>query len=247
VKASALVVDDEPLARLWLNNLIRDVPWLAVVGEAADGPAAVSAIDALKPEIVFLDVQMPGLSGLEVLERARHRPAVVFTTAFDRYAVTAFEVSALDYLLKPFGQARFEEAVERVRRALDLAHGPTALERARGSLQGTGPLARLFVRHRGRILPIAAADIDRIEAQDDYVMVHAAGRRHLVHVPLAALERRLDPARFIRAHRRHIVNVDKVTALVPQGDGRLEIQLADGTSLVASRTRSRELRQRVRA
>jgi two-component system, LytTR family, response regulator len=242
VKVQALVADDEPLARLRLQGLIRGVAWLECAGESADGESAVRMIDALRPELVFLDVEMPGLSGLEVLERIQHRPAVIFTTAFDRYAVTAFEVSALDYLLKPFGEERFREAVERARRALDLEAPPSTLERARGSLPA-GSLSRLFVRHRGRIVPVAVRDIDRLEAQDDYVMIHTAEGRHLVHLPLNELERRLDAARFVRVHRRHLVNIDRLAALVPFGDGRLELELRDGTRVLASRARSRELRQ----
>ena len=245
MKVSCLIVDDEPLARVRLRDLISDVPWLECVGEADSGEAAVRAVDALRPELVFLDVELPEFSGLEVLERACHRPAVVFTTAFDRYAVTAFELMALDYLLKPFGRTRFEAAVERARQALDVGERAPALERARQALAATGPAARLFVRDRGRIVPLALRDVVRLEAQDDYVLIHAAGRRHLVHVSLSDLERRLDPARFLRVHRSHLVNADYVAELIPLGDGRLEVRLRDGTRLPASRARSKDLRRLV--
>jgi two-component system LytT family response regulator len=245
MKVSALVVDDEPLARRKLRELVDDVPWLACVGEAADGDAAIAAVDTLRPDLLFLDIELPGPSGLEVLARVRHRPTVIFTTAYDRYAVAAFELHALDYLLKPFGRGRFEAAVERARMCLDAA-GPSTLERGRQALAvPAGPVARLFVRDRGRIVPLAVRDVVRLQAEDDYVAAHAGGRSYLVHLPLAELERRLDPDRFLRIHRSHVVNLDHVEAFEAQADGRVEVVLKDGLRLVASRTRSRELRGRV--
>jgi two-component system, LytTR family, response regulator len=243
MKVSALVVDDEPLARRKLRELVDEVSWMACVGEAADGEAAITAVDALRPDLVFLDIELPGPSGLEVLARVRHRPTVIFTTAYDRYAVAAFELHALDYLLKPFGRARFEVAVERARLTLDAA-GSSALERGRQAL-AAGPLARMFVRDRGRIVPLAVRDVVRLQAEDDYVAVHVGGRAYLVHLPLAELERRLDPERFLRIHRSHVVNLDQVDAFEALPNGRIEVLLRDGTRLVASRTRSRELRSRI--
>jgi two-component system LytT family response regulator len=243
LKVTCAVVDDEPLARLRLRDHVLQVAWLDLVGEAADGPQAVRMIDARRPDIVFLDIELPGLSGLEVLERACHRPAVIFTTAFDRYAVAAFELMALDYLLKPFGRERFEVAIERVRHSLDLVAPGQSLERARQALSGGDALRRLFVRERGRIVPIALGEIERIEAQDDYVLLHAAGRRHLVHVTLRDLERRLDPDRFLRVHRSHLVNLEHVAELRRGADGRIEVRMRDGTGLLASRDRSRTLRR----
>jgi two-component system LytT family response regulator len=242
MKVTALIVDDEPLARIHLQDLIGAVPWLTCVGEAVDGESAIRSIDSLRPELIFLDIEMPGPSGLAVLERIRHRPAVIFTTAFDRYAVTAFEVSALDYLLKPFGEARFEAAVERARRTFDTGQWPATIERARSALAEPGAMARIFVRQRGRIMPISLVDVDRLEAQDDYVVVHVGGRQHLVRVPLGELVRRLDPERFVRVHRCHVVNIERVVAIAPHGDGRLDVRLRDGTVLTASRSKSRELR-----
>lgn len=243
--ATALIVDDEPLARRKLLELLSEAEWLRAVGEAADGETAAREIDRLEPHVVFLDIEMPGLSGLRVLERCRHRPVVVFTTAFDRYAVTAFELEALDYLLKPFGRDRFQAALRRVREALERPD-PEALERASRALAGARePVDRIFVRDRGRIIPIGVAEITRLEAEDVYVAVHAAGRRYLVHLALQELERNLDPSRFVRIHRCHVVNLDFVAAFRPMEDSRLEVEMKDGTRLAASRARSKELRDRV--
>jgi two-component system, LytTR family, response regulator len=243
----ALVVEDEPLARRQLRELAADIPWLSFVGEAVDGASAVRAIDELRPDLVFLDIRLPELSGLEVLGRVAHEPAVIFTTAFDEHAVAAFELGALDYLLKPFGRDRFLSAVDRARRTLasrlDENEDDSTLVRARTALGTTaGPVERVFVRDHGRIVPIPVREIVRLEAEDDYVAVYARGRRFLVYLSLGEFERRLDPERFLRVHRSHVVNLDYVAALVPFDAARLQVEMRDGTKLMASRTRSRELR-----
>ena len=244
----AVIVEDEPIARTQLRELLGDVDWIECVGEAADGMTAVSVIDTVKPDIVFLDIEMPELSGLEVLRRIEHDPAIVFTTAYDKFAVAAFELEAIDYLLKPFGRDRLFAALERVRRAVreegDVTVGRRAHE-ALNQLSGTEPLTRIFVRDRGRIVPIAVRDIERLEADDDYVAVHSRGRRYLVYLNLSEFEARLDPAVFLRIHRSHIVNLDCVAALSNYDATRLQVELRDGTKLLASRTRSRELRHLV--
>jgi two-component system LytT family response regulator len=237
-----LIVEDEPLARQQLGEMIDEVPWMQCVGEAASGTTAVRMIDELEPDLIFLDMQMPELSGLEILERISHDPGVIFTTAFDQYAVSAFELGALDYLLKPFGRERFGAALERARRSLDAGPGESVRERVTTALGAQGPVPRVFVRDRGRILPIPTTEIERLEAEDDYVALFARGRRFLVYVPLGDLERRLDPERFLRVHRSHIVNLDHVSALVPYDATRLQVEMRDGTKIMASRTRSRELR-----
>jgi two-component system LytT family response regulator len=246
----ALVVEDEPLARRTLREILADVPWIECVGEADNGARAVEMIDTLKPDLVLLDIEMPELNGLQVLDGISHEPAVIFTTAYDRYAVSAFELEALDYLLKPFGRERCLAALERARRALpttgagaDTAPASSVVERARHVLGDSGILTRLFVRDRDRIVPVATADIERLEAADDYVDVHTKARSYLVYLTLNDFERRLDPERFIRVHRAHIVNLDFVKQLVPFDGSRMQIEMRDGTRILASRTRSKELRQ----
>lgn len=236
---SVLVCEDEPLARLHLRGLIEATPGLLWVGDAADGASAVTLIDRLRPDLVFLDIQMPELPGIAVLERITHRPAVIFTTAFDSYAVQAFELGAVDYLLKPFGPERFATAVSRAERALAAEEQSPVVDRIR-AVQGT--LSRVFVRERGRIVPVAVTDIERLEAEDDYVAIVTRGRRHLLTITLASLLERLDGRRFVRIHRSHVVNLDYVAALAPFDAGRLSVEMRDGTRITASRSGTQALR-----
>jgi len=238
---STVVCEDEPLARSYLSDLITAAPALALCGEAADGLAAIALIARLRPQLVFLDIRMPELDGLSVLARLPYQPSVIFTTAFDTHAVQAFELGAVDYLLKPFGLDRFELAVTRVTRALTAADEvPAAHERIP---QLGAPVTRLFARERGRIVPIVVRDIERLEAEDDYVTLHLRGKRHLLTITLAALLERLDPRLFIRIHRSHAVNLDAVASMEPYDAGRLCVTLRDGTRLTASRSGTQALRQ----
>lgn len=237
-----LIVEDEPLARRRLRELIRDVAWLECIGEAITGRAAIAAIDELQPDLVFLDIQLPGCSGLDVLARVHHTPAVIFTTAHDQFAITAFELAALDYLLKPFGRDRFARAIERARPLLQRHGGTDAAQRAREALS-EGPLPRLFVRDAGRIVPLRVASIEWLQACDDFVIVHAGGRQFRVNLTLSDLERRLDPRMFVRIHRSHLVNLDHVTSWTPYDGSRLQITLRTGRTIMASRQRSRALRE----
>ena len=241
-RITALIADDEAPARKRLRDLLGPVTWVEVVGDTADGPATIEAVDRLEPDLLFLDLQMPGCDGLEVVRRIAHQPAIVFTTAHNRYAVAAFELGAIDYLLKPFGRERFALALERLRDVRSRRAEPRVTERTAEALNPSARLSRLFVRTRGRIIVIPIGDIQRFEARDDYTALFAGTQRHLVHLRLADLEQRLDPATFARVHRSHIVNLDFVEAMIPNEDGRLEVVLRDGTRLMASRSRSRELR-----
>jgi two-component system, LytTR family, response regulator len=239
---TALIIDDEPLARKKIRELIASVPWLECVGEVGDGATAVSAIDEQQPDLVFLDIRMPRLSGLEILRRVKHVPAVIFTTAYDQYAVTAFELAAIDYLLKPFGRERLLRAIERVRSSI----GPTAASEAAARTReafSAGVTQRLFVREAGRVIPLRVADIVRLEAADDFVIIHTATHRYRMGVPLQQVEQRLDPQQFIRVHRSHIVNMDHVATLTPYDGSRFQVRLRNGTEIVASRQCSRALRE----
>lgn len=239
----AVLVEDEPLARENLREYASGVPWLTLVGEAGDGAEAVRLIDRLEPELAFIDVCLPELSGLEVARSILHRPEIVFTTAYDRFAVAAFEVGALDYLLKPFGRQRFQAMLRRVSRRLGQTAVPAA-ERA-GTAFGS-PLRRLFARIRGGgVVPIPVPTIRHIQASGDYVVVHSDAGRHLLKVGIAELASRLDPEQFCQVHRSHVVNLEAVALLRPFDERRLLIKLRDGTEIVASRAASERLRRLV--
>ncbi len=235
------VCEDEPLARLHLREMIHASPRLRWVGEAADGRSAVTLIDDVKPQLVFLDIRMPELDGLAVLARLAHQPTVVFTTAYDAHAVTAFELGAVDYLLKPFGRERFATAVSRAARQIDAGDAPEVALADRLPAAGA-PLVRLFARERGRIVPIAVNEIERLEAEDDYVAVFTKGRRYLLTITLTALLERLDARRFVRVHRSHAVSLDAITSMTAFDAGRLSIEMRDGTRITASRSGTQLLR-----
>jgi two-component system LytT family response regulator len=241
VKVTVLVVDDEPIARAGLKAMLSGFDWIEVVGEAADGQSAVQAIETLRPELVFLDVQMPGLLGTDVPRHIDHRPFVIFTTAYSQHAVTAFELGAVDYLMKPFGPARLAAAMERVRGAIGQPSSVDAIERLSGALGG-GPITRLFARVGNAIVPIPVDRVSRLEADGDYVVAHVGSSRHLLHLSLSRLVTRLDPKRFAQVHRAHVVNLDHVRAFKRDGRGNLEAELNDGTRVPVSRPRAQELR-----
>ena len=245
---TVLVVEDEPVAAETLRDYLADADDFECVGEARSGPDAVEALEELEPDVLLLDVELPGASGVEVLLRSEHDPAVIFTTAYDRHAVTAFELGAFDYLVKPFGRERFGEALERVRQRMEGAPEqeaePSASRRARTALSGEDPLERLFVRSAGSILPVDVDDVVRLEASGDYVRVHLPEDSHLVSLSMAEFERRLDPGRFLRVHRSHMVNLDRVARVEEHDRRRLEVHMEDGSAVVASRSGSRDLRER---
>jgi two-component system LytT family response regulator len=240
----ALIAEDEAPARESLREYLAETPWIDVVAEAVDGRSALALAEEQKPDLLFLDVRLPELSGLEVARRLRHSAEIVFTTAYDRFAVAAFEIGAVDYLVKPFGRERFAAAAERVRVRLSQT-GIAATDRVRSSF-APGPLARLFARHGDHIVPIPVETIARVQAQGDYAEVHAAQGVFLLHVTLGELAVRLDPGRFRQVHRSHIVNLDAVAHMRPYDDRRLAITMKDGTLVVASRAASEDLRRLAR-
>ena len=239
-RVSTLIADDEAIARSGLRSILSGYEWLSIAGEAANGIIAAEMIDRLQPELVFLDIQMPGLTGIEILSRVSHQPFVVFTTAYAEHAATAFELGALDYVLKPFGAERIDKALDRVRAAIG-EPAPSPAERLREALSA-GPMSRLFVRTGNGIIPVLVSEVMRFEAAGDYVTAFTARARYLIHVSLNRLESRLDPAKFARVHRAHIVNLDHVAAFRKQSRGFVA-ELGDGTRIPVSRERARDIRE----
>jgi two-component system, LytTR family, response regulator len=238
----ALIVDDEPFARERVRRLLGDAPDIEVIGECPDGFRAVADITALGPDLVLLDVVMPGKDGFEVLDELRGAaPAVIFLTAHDRFAIRAFEAAALDYLLKPFDEQRFALALDRARRAL----GGSGRDRLRPVAFTPGGLTRLVVRHAGRIRFVKITEVSHITAEANYVCVHAGGEVHLVRETLGALEAELDPARFVRIHRATIVNLDRVRELEPMFNGQYAVVLDDGARVTLSRRYRPHLERRL--
>jgi two-component system LytT family response regulator len=236
-----LIVDDEPIARRGVRQQLQSESDVDVIGECGDGAAAIEAISELSPDLVFLDIQMPEVGGFDVVEAigVARMPAVVFVTAYDEHALRAFDVHAVDYVLKPIDRHRFRTAVERARGRL--AHATTALDRrvadALGVL-GRPPsdyAKRLAIKGDGRVMLVDVDEVDRLEAAGNYVEVHTAARHHLLRETLTSLEARLDPARFVRVSRSSIVNSSRVRELQPMFNGDFVVVLRDGTKVAGSR------------
>jgi two-component system LytT family response regulator len=246
-KIRALVVDDEPLARRRLRKLLARDAEVEAVGECADGYEAIAAINAHDPDLVFLDVQMPEIDGFAVLERIRpkHAPLVVFVTAYDSYALRAFEVSAVDYLLKPFDRKRFEQALRRAKARLSTASGSDLRERTLALLEELRAHAshseRLLIKSGGRAFFLKTDELDWIEAEGKYVRLHAGRESYLLREAMGNLEAQLDPKKFLRIHRSTIVNIDRVKELQPWFHQDYRVILRDGTELVLSRGCRRKL------
>jgi two-component system LytT family response regulator len=243
-----LIVDDEPLARRGIRQLLAPYPEFEVAGEARNGREALRLLEALKPDLLFLDIQMPGLDGFGVLRAygIERMPIVVFVTAYDEFAVRAFEAQALDYLIKPLSESRFRTTMGRVRERLRVADALATAARLTALLKGLPvPAAghRIAVPTDDGEMLLDPGEIDWIEADDYYAAVHASGRRYRVRESLAALELRLDSARFVRVHRSAIVRLDQIRELrQAPGGGGSEILLRDGTRLPVSRRRQSDLR-----
>ncbi|HEU4585015.1 MAG TPA: LytTR family DNA-binding domain-containing protein [Gemmatimonadaceae bacterium] len=254
-----LIVDDEPLARSRLRKLLSAEDGVEIVGECASAEEAIGVIESALPDLVFLDVQMPGMDGFEMLAKLETPalPAIIFVTAFDDYALRAFEVHALDYLLKPYSRARFVDAFRRAREQLERESaaaadrrllGLLAELRARESGGAAVPAAaheheRLVVKADGRMFFVRPADIDWIEASANYVRLHARGESYQLRESMKNMEERLPRNSFVRIHRSAIVNLDRVRELQPWFHGEYVVILADGTKLTASRVYAGRLRE----
>jgi two-component system LytT family response regulator len=234
-KIRTLIVDDEPLARSNLLVLLRRDPLIEIVGECGSGAEALAEIRAAKPDLVFLDVQMPECDGFDVLELLGKDlpPAIVFVTAYDQYALRAFEAGALDYLLKPFDNARFERALDR------------AKQRLARSDDAPAQLERLAIKSVGQVSFVKVSEIDWIEAADYYACLHVGSKTHLLRRSMAELEQELDPAVFARIHRSTIVNLDRVRGLKLGEDGEYDVLLEDGARLRLSQRYRKQLQSRL--
>jgi two-component system LytT family response regulator len=263
VSLKVLVVDDEPLARRRILRLLRSEPGIEVVRECANGHEAVAAIESHRPDIVFLDVQMPELDGFGVLSAVgpERMPAVIFVTAYDQYAIRAFEVHALDYLLKPFDADRFRAALQRGRSHVERTAQNNQSERFLALLEhlsaeqreleqrvsrSTGRyLDRLMIKSGGRMFFAKVSEIDWIEAAGNYVRLHFGREAHLIRETMSSLEAKLDPSQFLRIHRSTIVNLDRVKEMQPWFSGEYTVILRDGTQLRLSRGYRDKLEERL--
>ena len=240
---TVLIAEDEPLAAEALADWVKATPGLSLVAVCEDGEDALAEIRRLKPALVLTDIQMPGLTGLQVVQALQgdaHQPRIIFTTAYDQHALTAFELHAVDYLLKPFSRERFDEAVAHVLK--DAAPSAADVAHALGA-PADAPLTRLLVRDQGKIFPLQVADIECLRSDNKYTALTSKGRSFLVRLPIADFETRLDPARFLRVQRGCIVNLDFVESMTPDENSQLLVQLRDGTRITANREVSKMLRE----
>ncbi|HEY9228844.1 MAG TPA: LytTR family DNA-binding domain-containing protein [Gemmatimonadaceae bacterium] len=255
-----LIVDDEPLARQRISDLLVDRDGIKIVGEADSGRAAVEAIQRSKPDLVFLDVQMPGMTGLDVVRAVgvEAMPTTIFVTAYDQYALQAFELAAVDYLVKPFDDDRFEQALQRARRVTAAGEAGRLRDRLLAVLneevprrapelaeEATQGVDRIRVESRGKVKFIPVSEIDYVTSSGPYAELVVGTRRYLIREAMQSLEERLDPAQFFRVHRSAIVRLDRVDTLIKGAGGDYSIQLKDGTKLKVSRSRRELLEQRL--
>jgi len=247
-KIRTLIVDDEPLARERIRQLLHKEPDIEILGECADGRDAVAAIGKYKPDLVFLDVQMPELDGFGVLDQLERRvmPAIVFVTAYDQFALRAFEVHALDYLLKPFDSGRFKKALERARERIQRLPADDLSRRISELLADLKPAPkqnRLAIKSGGKVLVLKIDDIDWVEAADNYVNLHIGNESHLHRETMAALEARFPAEKFMRISRSTMVNIERIKELQPMFHGEYSVILRNGTRLTLSRGYREKLNQ----
>jgi two-component system LytT family response regulator len=242
-KIKIIIVDDEPLARKRVSQLLGREPDAEIVAECADGLAAISAIGAHQPDLIFLDVEMPEVSGFDVLRSldANRLPEVIFVTAFDQYTIQAFDAHAVDYLLKPFGEDRFRQAMQRARRRLRRSeaapqHDAARLLRLIDHFETKKAFVeRLIVGHNNRLILLLVGEVDWIETYGNYLKIHAGKKTYLLRETMNDLASRVDPEKFLRIHRATLVNLDRIRELHPMFGGLYRIILKDGTELTLSR------------
>jgi len=238
----AILVDDEPLGRERIRTLLSDIPDFELVAECADGREALAAVERVRPDLMFLDVQMPELDGFDVLDALdpETRPFVIFVTAYDQYAIRAFDVHALDYLLKPFDRERFDQALARARASIAAGRDGLTQQRVLDLIEQLrverGPLERLVVKSAGRIVFLRVEEIDWIEAAGNYLKIHAGAETHLHRETMNTMQQRLGADHFARIHRSTIVNLDRIRELQPAFHGEYVVILRDGTKLTLSRS-----------
>lgn len=246
-KIRAVIVDDEPLARRRVRKLLSADSEIDIICECSNGNDAITTLQTQNPHLVFLDVQMPQINGFDVLEAIdkEKMPLVIFVTAYDKYAVRAFEVHAIDYLLKPYSVSRFQEAVQQAKHRLQTECNEEITARTFALLEelknNIGYLERLTVKTNDCVLFIKVADIDWIEAHDKYVRLHVGKESHLLREAIGNLEARLDPKKFLRIHRSHIVNIDRIQKLEAWFHNEYQVVLRDGTKLIMSRSQRKRL------
>ncbi|MFZ6800748.1 LytR/AlgR family response regulator transcription factor [Undibacterium sp. Di24W] len=240
---TAFIAEDEPLARESLRDAISQRSELRLIGEAADGKSALEQINLLLPEVVFMDIQMPEMTGLEVLERLNYNPHIIFTTAYDQYAVAAFELNAVDYLLKPFSLERFDAAVDRLQTEEASAPHNSMIDALQAVAESNkAPLQRILVKDRGQIFPVNVNEIAYLKSDVKYTGIYVGDKTYLVRLGLSELADRLDPQRFVRIHRSVMVNLDFVESMKADDQSQLVLHMRDGSVLLANRDASKMLR-----
>ncbi len=240
-KYKSIIIEDEKLARDLVKNYLLSQDTIELIGEFEDGFSGLKAINELKPDIVFLDVQMPKLTGLELLELVDELPHIIFTTAYDEYAINAFDLNAVDYLLKPFSKERFEKAIDKVFRKIE-NNNSSKINQLKTHISESSTLDKIVVKSNSNIHIIPLSDVNYIESEDDYVMIHTSSGKYLKHQTMSFYEEHLSKNMYIRIHRSYIVNINNINKIEKYGKDNYQVILKDGAELKVSRSRYQELK-----
>lgn len=238
----AIIIDDEALARDLLRNYLKSFEQIEILAEFEDGFTGLKGINTLKPDLVFLDIQMPKLTGLEVLELLEDVPHIIFTTAYDQYAIKAFDLNAVDYLLKPFSKDRFAKALEKVFQKQAAPSDDSPVEQLKQHVINNHKLEKIVVKINSNISVIQLADINYLESEDDYVMIHTGAKKYLKHRTMKYYEEHLDENSFVRIHRSYIVNIHKIKSIEKFGKDSYQLELKTNEKLKISRSRYQNLK-----